>query len=616
MKKTVKRRFPKINKPWVVFLSCMILISAMIDIVFIRYRSKLEDEFYNMAVERLGSYTEAQRLEVRAYIESVDDNLQAIRMLMEAPEIDLSGEMLERYLSRFNQENDFVITYITRDKLETDLDLPNSQNGDQEVFDRLVGGEKVLSDIRYSERKNGYFYGHAVPVKEQGKVTGVVRCIVDAETLMETKQTMTQNSLIAAYVVNQEGKLVYSRTIDGEKEEKSRNLIFTGEQSDGGQVLEPDLFQMLQKGSHTELIGKEKGLMTFVSGTPLEINGWYIVNVSQACGLLDHTRIIMRNTIESNLILMGITLVFGLMVYWGYSAQRKRITFESERYHLLAEFSDTVLMQYYYKVDTLVLTSNVQERFDVETLQKAGYLRDNRPVMNMSDKDWKLIRDLLENPVPGKEIKTVKFQAKDKSGDSPIWCYLQLRFVFEKNEAVAAIGKITDISVQKEMEEDLVKQAQIDGLTGVCNKETAEKRIAERMKNREAGYLFMMDVDNFKRINDGYGHVKGDETLVYLGSVLQEVFRKEDVIGRIGGDEFVAFVCGEGIPESRIAERAKLILDRMQHFQEEGGIDVTLSIGIAPCPEAGETYEELYMAADQAMYMAKRRGKNQYWIGK
>lgn len=610
MREGMGRRLPKINKPWLIFLACMVLISVMIDVVFIRYRSKLEHEFYNMAVERLDSYTEAQRLEVQAYVDGVADNIQTIQMLMESSEIDLRGKQLDRYLKRLNQENDFIISYITRENLEADLYLPNSQAGDREVYERLLRGETVLSEIRYSKRRNGYFFGYAAPVTERGQVTGVVRCIVDASKLMETKQTMTQNTLIASYVVNQDGRLVYSKIIDGEKEEKIRSVIFHGEES--GEELATDFFEMLQNEKYTQMMEKEKGLMTFVSSAPLGFNGWYIVNVSQARGLLEHTRIIMRNTVESNLILMGITIIFGVIVYWIYSSQRKRITFESERYHLLSEFSDTVLMQYYYKADMLVLTSNVQERFDVEALEKAGYLKDDRPVLNMSEGDWKMVRELLEHPSPGKEIKTIKFQAMEKDGHNPIWCHLQLRYVFERNEAVAAIGKITDISKQKLLEEELVKQAQMDGLTGIYNKEAAEKKIADLVETRRMGHLFMMDVDNFKQINDAYGHAKGDEVLVYLGSILRQVFRREDVVGRIGGDEFVAFVCGEGISESRIAERARLILERLQHYLEKGGIEVTISIGIASCPENGETYEDLYRAADQAMYCAKRQGKNRY----
>lgn len=615
MGKNDTRRFPKINKPWLVFLGCMVLISILIDVVFIRYRRKLEDEFYNMAVEQLNSYTEAQRLEVRAYIESVDDNLQAIRMLMESPEIDLSGETLDRYLERFNQENDFVVSYITREELIEDLQLPESQEGDRVIYERMLKGETVLSEIRYSRRKNGYFFGYAVPVKIGQELKGALRCIVDSAKLMETKQTMTQNSLIASYVVNRDGKLVYSKIVNGGIEADTRERLFSEDMSQKTQKLNEDYFKLLQQNNNTQMIAKDKGLMTFVSGTPLGLNDWYIVNVSQAYGLWERTRIIMRNTVESNLVLMGITLVFGVVVYLIYSTQRRRISFESERYQLLSEFSDTVLMQYYYKVDTLVLTSNVQARFDVEALEKSGYLKENRPILNMSEEDWALIRKLLEHPVPGSELQTVKFCALDKHGDSPIWCYLQLRFVFDKSEAVAAIGKITDISKQKLIEEELVKQAQIDGLTGACNKETAEKRIADLLETRHTGYLFMMDVDNFKKINDVYGHVKGDETLVYLGNILQEVFRKEDVVGRIGGDEFVAFVSGEGITEPLIAERAELILERLRNFREEGGIEVTISIGIVSCPRHGQTYEELYIAADKAMYYAKRRGKNQYFIG-
>lgn len=616
--------FPRTKRPWLVFLGCMILISGLIDVVFIRYRAKLEQEFYNMATVQLESYMTTQRLEVQSGIEHVDNDLQTMRMLMEASGADLDDEVLEQYMDRFNQENEFIMSYIPLEQLEADLSLPGSVSGDRDVYEQLKAGETVLSEIRHSRRRNGYFFGYGVPVKTQGKVTGVLRCIVDAAKLMDTKQTMTQNTLVATYIVKQDGTLAYAKIIDEDNEARIRPLLFEGGedagqtdgQTGGAEVLTvTEAFAgIIQNEKATEPLGKKDGMMTFVSGIPLGYNGWYLVNVCQASGLQNHTKIIMRNTVESSMVLMVLTIISGVIVYRVYAAQRRRISFESERYHLLAEFSDTVLMQYFYQWDYMVLTSNVTERFRVDYLEKERYLAEGSPSFHMSGNDWEAVRDALEHPCPKDEVRTVSFQAEDKDGVEHIWCLMQVRYLYEGNEATAAVGKITDISSQKKVEEKLVKQAQTDGLTGLLNKEAAEGKIARLMAAKQPGYLLMLDVDNFKRINDVYGHAQGDAVLTYLSGILKKVFRKEDVVGRIGGDEFVAFVHGDGGIRPQIAERAELILECIQDISLDGHAHATVSIGIAFGPGAGESYEELYMAADQAMYVAKRLGKNQYYI--
>lgn len=311
-------------------------------------------------------------------------------------------------------------------------------------------------------------------------------------------------------------------------------------------------------------------------------------------------------------ILMAVTAIFGAGVYGLYRVQRKQVYYERERYHLLNEFSDTILIHYYYKTDIMTLTSNVQDRFYVKTLEKEEYLKEDQSCLGITEESREAIRALLSHPEPGNELKTIRFSAKDKSGDGNLWCFLQLRFVFEKGEAVAAIGKITDISSQKKLEETLRKQAQMDGLTGIYNKEAAKQNVTELVERQHPGYLIMMDVDNFKQINDIYGHTMGDEVLIHIGALLRDVFRRDDVIGRIGGDEFVVFAGGNKSRMFRIERQAQSILERILQFQNEGNVEVTISIGIAYCPEDGETYEALYQAADRAMYRAKRKGKNQY----
>ena len=111
----------------------------------------------------------------------------------------------------------------------------------------------------------------------------------------------------------------------------------------------------------------------------------------------------------------------------------------------------------------------------------------------------------------------------------------------------------------------------------------------------------MIDVDNFKTVNDLNGHVIGDEVLKKFGSILKESFTIEDIVGRAGGDEFIVFV-------KDIQEHGNAINIEIDNFKGT----ISCSIGIAFYPEHGTTFKGLYNLADQALYQTKNQGRNGY----
>ena len=117
-------------------------------------------------------------------------------------------------------------------------------------------------------------------------------------------------------------------------------------------------------------------------------------------------------------------------------------------------------------------------------------------------------------------------------------------------------------------------------------------------------------IDDFKHVNDTYGHETGDKVLTEVATALTNVFRKEDVIGRYGGDEFVVFmpdICDQSV----IKKRADSVQKSLNDFKE---IQIGTSIGIALYPENGTEYESLFNKADEAMYYSKTHGKGQAHI--
>ena len=167
---------------------------------------------------------------------------------------------------------------------------------------------------------------------------------------------------------------------------------------------------------------------------------------------------------------------------------------------------------------------------------------------------------------------------------------------------------------QDEKSKDLENKADSDLLTGLNNKSATERKIKEYLQDYpgEVALLFIMDIDNFKKINDTMGHAFGDEVLRTLGLQIRAEFRITDIIGRTGGDEFMIFL--KDVKDDMIIERECRKMERFfKSFQagEYVKYSATASIGAAVYPKDATDFDSLYKAADAALYKAKKRGKNQ-----
>ena len=160
---------------------------------------------------------------------------------------------------------------------------------------------------------------------------------------------------------------------------------------------------------------------------------------------------------------------------------------------------------------------------------------------------------------------------------------------------------------------DIKSKSNQDALTGLWNRAYTEEKVGELLRNGVKGALFMMDMDNFKAINDNYGHMAGDGTLKAFADTLRKFAGEDDIICRIGGDEFMTFVSGPS-SKSALGKHAGDIIAEMGYFLEKSKFETnsSVSVGIAQFPEDGEDFKSLYNAADKALYCVKQNGKNSY----
>ncbi|NLI22051.1 MAG: GGDEF domain-containing protein [Clostridiales bacterium] len=162
---------------------------------------------------------------------------------------------------------------------------------------------------------------------------------------------------------------------------------------------------------------------------------------------------------------------------------------------------------------------------------------------------------------------------------------------------------------------ELTRLSSTDGLTGLMNKSTAEAKARAYLScygQCECSALFVIDLDQFKQINDQLGHQAGDKALEVVGETLMKLFRAQDIVGRVGGDEFVALM--KNICDRRmVARRAAVICNAVRRTKlADQALFLTCSVGVALCPQNGTGYDCLFQEADRQLYQVKRSGKNGY----
>ena len=157
----------------------------------------------------------------------------------------------------------------------------------------------------------------------------------------------------------------------------------------------------------------------------------------------------------------------------------------------------------------------------------------------------------------------------------------------------------------------LEEKASRDDMTGMLNRESFFASLDGSRRESDRGALLIIDADHFKAINDDFGHLTGDEALLLIAAAIKRGVRAGDVLGRIGGEEFCAFLPGTDEREAgQIAERIRREVEAIC-FQPDGGqaIPLTVSIGGALCPQ-GVKIPDLMRSADRRLYEAKHSGRN------
>ena len=200
----------------------------------------------------------------------------------------------------------------------------------------------------------------------------------------------------------------------------------------------------------------------------------------------------------------------------------------------------------------------------------------------------------------------------NKQGEA-IWVHL--RIVFIPDADMIAPSKIfilmDDITLEMNEKMQNLEYARTDSLTGLWNRRYTEELIASLIKDNGNGIFMIVDVDKFKDINDTYGHITGDDILKRVSANMSSKLREGEVLGRMGGDEFILYLNSTGDFDGDTDHIAEVVGSTRFHYSEEGiEKDIHSSAGAVIFEDGSLTYESLYDEADKTMYEAKEGGRD------
>ncbi len=286
----------------------------------------------------------------------------------------------------------------------------------------------------------------------------------------------------------------------------------------------------------------------------------------------------------------------------------------------IASLSESMLFEWDLHSSALYVSQNFRDTFDID-YEKANIFEENFLPSLMSEVDARhFIKDMGALNEGLREYVENEFQIKTRS-NTEIWVNIKTSAFTNRSGIITKImGVVTDINNRKKSSLQLSQKASYDFLSQLYNRSTFLKelqKLLDMKRINEKYAILFIDVDDFKFINDRYGHNVGDEVIKYVSDTIKECLGKGGIAGRFGGDEFVICLTDKD-KAAHVDDFSMSIIDALYSGYKCEAAGVTLninaSVGIAIAPDHGTGAEELVGAADEAMYFVKKNGKSNYHI--
>ena len=296
----------------------------------------------------------------------------------------------------------------------------------------------------------------------------------------------------------------------------------------------------------------------------------------------------------------------------------EQLALQAERFNILSESTKEHLLDYNSRTDVMNIRLDKSAFLHGEIVIKDFDVSDAYASIAHPD-DVQFVKEFITAARLRPMSDQLDFRSNyfEKNGSKEYhWYRANITSVRGADGYVSRIvGRVVNIDEQKQRELELKRKADKDALTGLYNKGTATELIKDAIVDdameKKISALIMIDLDHFKSVNDTFGHAVGDAVLENAGKILSDTFKGRDIVGRMGGDEFMILMRDiyNGNDALKIAAKLNQLLTR-DVSDSQGLVTVTASIGITVCDGVITDFQKLYEQADRALYDTKERGRN------
>lgn len=285
-----------------------------------------------------------------------------------------------------------------------------------------------------------------------------------------------------------------------------------------------------------------------------------------------------------------------------------------ERYRILAETTSALLFEYRPAEDIMIFLYNFPDNKKRREIQNYKEFMKKDPLVHPDH--VKAFMNVLMRASKSPEKGELEYLSKVSTGEFQWHRTYYSSIVNEQGRVLSVLGKIDNIHESVTEKQRMQHRVETDALTGLYNRVAISEKVGSWLKANPTGeaYMIMIDVDNFKTINDRYGHSVGDDVLCEVAKLLLSCFGDNSIFSRFGGDEFVGFLTDE--PAVCVQSRADCFMQRLEEEIASVEQQVHCSIGITGRLSKYDEFEDLFNRSDNAMYQAKKTGKNRYYVYK
>ncbi|MCI6552226.1 MAG: sensor domain-containing diguanylate cyclase [Lachnospiraceae bacterium] len=592
-------------------------------IVLADFQQGMEKREYEMQLEALQEYSQLDAVIVERTLEGYLSTMEGMASFLGVKPMDMEDGMA--YLESVAGSQDFKRLGLVDEK-----GILWATDGSRvDISDR-----SYLRDVReqksyvITESENSRITGQemfviAMPVLGSGgELQGILHGAIQLEDFEPYESIESEEARRYIQVIDRKGNYIL-RNYYIDRGMPEYDTFFEGLLGSEGDMPGEDLIAMIQSGETILTERNYEGTDYIEYFQPLQLNEWYVVTSLQKEEITLEVSHYLRSRIYPLIIRIVCIIMFACGAALFYLRKMGGMELKEEeklREQLLSGADGFLVVD--VKEDRILQGTE-------ELLRPCGKEASFSELLMFWEQEripeeyhrYTLsalsVEAMAEDFRKGIKTKVVEYPVLNEDGGTS-WteCEIKLK---EDGERLIAYNIYRDISSKKQMELLWKEEAERDYLTGLYNRSGCMKQMEQLLQTQEQREgrkhaFVLLDLDNFKAVNDRLGHNVGDKALQEVAGILREHFREYDLICRLGGDEFVVLL--QDMADGTIEKKMNSVLEKLRLTFTEGDVSVsiTASAGIALIPDHGVDFERVYRKADAALYKVKEQGKDSFEI--